>query len=56
MAEEKKRVGAGFGVLLEKDGKILLGMRHPDPNKADSAFRSAGEGSGAGRNDQMGMV
>jgi len=41
--EEKKRVGAGLGVILEKDGKILLGMRHPDPDKADSAFRSAGE-------------
>ena len=44
MAEEK-RVGAGFGVILEKDGEILLGMRHPDPDKADSAFRSAGEWS-----------
>ncbi len=43
MTEEKKKVGAGFGVVLEKDGKILLGMRHPDPDKADSAFRSAGE-------------
>ena len=43
MAEEKKRVGAGFGVVLERNGKILLGMRHPDPDKADSAFRSAGE-------------
>ena len=40
--EEKKRVGAGLGVILEKIGppsheapegqrKILLGMRHPDP-------------------------
>lgn len=45
MPEEKKRVGAGFGVILERDGKILLGMRHPDPDKADSAFRSAGEWS-----------
>jgi len=45
MTEEKKRVGAGFGVILERDGKILLGMRHPDPDKADSAFRSAGEWS-----------
>ncbi len=45
MSEEKKRVGAGFGVILERDGKILLGMRHPDPDKADSAFRSAGEWS-----------
>lgn len=43
MADEKKRVGAGFGVILEREGKILLGMRHPDPDKADSAFRSAGE-------------
>ncbi len=42
---EKKRVGAGFGVLLVKDGKVLLGRRHPDPEKADSAFRSAGEWS-----------
>ena len=41
--EEKKRVGGGCGALLERDGKILLGMRHPDPDKADSAFRSAGE-------------
>ncbi len=40
---EKKRVGAGLGVILEKDGKIVLGMRPPDPDKADSAFRSAGE-------------
>ena len=43
--EEKKRVGAGFGVILEKDGKILLGLRHSDPDKADSTFRSAGEWS-----------
>jgi len=42
---EKKKVGAGFGVILIKDNKILLGMRHPDPDKADSAFRSAGEWS-----------
>ena len=47
MSEEqpKKRPGAGCGVILEKDGKILLGRRHPDPDKADSAFRSAGEWS-----------
>lgn len=43
MSEEKKRVGAGFGVVLEQGGKILLGRRHTDPDKADSAFRSAGE-------------
>jgi len=45
MPPEKKRVGAGFGVILEKDGRILMGKRHPDPDKADSAFRSAGEWS-----------
>ncbi len=45
MAEEKKRVGAGFGVILERGGKVLMGLRHPDPDKADSAFRSAGEWS-----------
>jgi 8-oxo-dGTP diphosphatase len=43
MSEEKRRVGTGLGVILERDGKILLGMRHPDPDKADSAFRSADE-------------
>lgn len=41
MAEEKKRVGAGFGVMLVRDNKVLLGKRHEDPNKADSAFRAA---------------
>ena len=46
MSEEKKRIGAGFGVIiLNNEGKILLGKRHPDPDKADSAFRSAGEWS-----------
>ncbi len=45
MASELKKVGAGLGVILIKRGKILLGRRHPDPDKADSAFRSAGEWS-----------
>ena len=45
MSEEKKRVGAGVGVILIRGNKILLGKRHPDPDKADSAFRSAGEWS-----------
>lgn len=43
MTEGQKKVGAGLGVILIKEGKILLGKRHPDPDKADSAFRSAGE-------------
>jgi 8-oxo-dGTP diphosphatase len=42
MAEEKKRVGAGFGVMLVQDGKVLLGHRHEDPEKADSALSGAG--------------
>ena len=40
--QEKKRVGAGFGVMLLKDNKILLGKRHTDPEKADSALRGEG--------------
>lgn len=40
---DKKKVGAGIGVVLIKNGKVLLGRRHPDPDKADSSFRSAGE-------------
>ncbi len=46
LEEIKKKVGAGFGIIIQReDGKILLGKRHPDPDKADSAFRSAGEWS-----------
>lgn len=41
--EPSKRVGAGLGVILVRDGQILLGKRHSDPDKADSAFRSSGE-------------
>lgn len=41
--KEQKKVGAGLGVILISNGKILLGKRHPDPDKADSAFKSAGE-------------
>lgn len=36
MTDEKKRVGAGFGVMILRDGKILLGKRHDDPEKASS--------------------
>jgi 8-oxo-dGTP diphosphatase len=42
MTEEKKRVGAGFGVLMLKDNKILLGKRHEDPDKADSELHGGG--------------
>jgi len=43
MVEEKKRVGSGFGVMVLKEGKLLLGKRHIDPAKADSELH--GEGS-----------
>jgi 8-oxo-dGTP diphosphatase len=40
--EEKPKVGVGFGVMLLKEGKILLGKRHDDPVKASSALNGAG--------------
>jgi 8-oxo-dGTP diphosphatase len=40
---EKKKVGAGFGVLVLRENQVLLGKRHTDPAKASSAMH--GEGS-----------
>lgn len=40
--EEKKKIGVGFGVLVLRDGKILLGRRHDDPEKASSLLNGAG--------------
>jgi 8-oxo-dGTP diphosphatase len=40
--EEKKKVGVGFGVMIMKDGKLLLGKRHEDPEKASSSLNGAG--------------
>lgn len=40
--EQKKRVGAGVGIMLYRDGKILLGLRHSDPAKAKSSLRGEG--------------
>ena len=39
---EKKKVGVGFGVMVLKEGKVLLGQRHVDPEKADSELRGEG--------------
>jgi len=39
---EKKKVGVGFGVMMLKDGKVLLGRRHTDPEKADSELHGEG--------------
>lgn len=42
MSQDKK-VGVGFGVMiLNNEGKVLLGKRHDDPEKADSALNGAG--------------
>lgn len=43
MTDEIKKVGAGFGVLVIKDNKVLLGKRHEDPEKASSEM--SGEGT-----------
>lgn len=40
--EEKKKVGVGLGVMILKDGKLLLGRRHDDPEKASSLLKGAG--------------
>ncbi len=38
-----KKIGVGFGVMILKDGKVLLGKRHEDPEKADSLLNGAGK-------------
>jgi len=40
---EKKKIGVGFGVMLIRNGKVLLGKRHNDPEKADSLLNGAGK-------------
>ena len=41
--ENKKRVGAGIGILILKDNKFLLGKRNDDATKASSSL--SGEGT-----------
>lgn len=43
MDSQTKKPGAGFGIMVLKDGKVLLGKRHDDPEKASSLLH--GEGS-----------
>ncbi len=39
----QKKFGVGFGVMmLNSEGKLLLGRRHEDPDKADSELRGEG--------------
>ena len=42
MEQKNKKVGVGFGVLILKDNKVLLGKRHEDPEKASSLLNGAG--------------
>jgi len=42
MVPQKKKQGNGIGVMILKDRKILLGKRHTDPKKADSALKGSG--------------
>jgi len=43
--EIKKKVGVGFGVMLLRDGKILLGKRHGDPQKGGGSLNGEGKWS-----------
>jgi 8-oxo-dGTP diphosphatase len=38
----QKKMGAGFGVMILRDTKVLLGQRHTDPAKADSELHGEG--------------
>ncbi len=42
MEQQNKKVGVGFGVLILKDNKVLLGKRHDDAEKADSELHGEG--------------
>ena len=37
-----QKIGVGFGVMVLRDGKVLLGKRHDDPDKADSELHGEG--------------
>jgi 8-oxo-dGTP diphosphatase len=43
MEEKKKKVKVGFGaMMLNKEGRVLLGRRNEDPEKADSELKGEG--------------
>lgn len=37
-----RKQGVGIGVMILRDGKVLLGKRHDDPEKADSLLHGEG--------------
>jgi len=38
----KPKPGAGFGIMILKEGKVLLGKRHDNPEKASSLLHGEG--------------
>lgn len=42
MNDSDKTPKVGVGVMILKKGRVLLGKRHPDPAKADSALHGEG--------------
>ncbi|HUW43730.1 MAG TPA: NUDIX domain-containing protein, partial [Bacillota bacterium] len=38
----ENKIGAGVGIMIMKEGKVLLGKRHEDPEKADSELKGEG--------------
>lgn len=51
---EAKRVGIGVGVMILQNGRILLGRRHGNPVKADSALHGEGTWTMPGGNVEFG--
>ncbi len=42
MMQEKPKIGVGFGIMILKNNRVLLGRRHDDPEKASSLLNGAG--------------
>lgn len=42
MSDQAKNIWVGFGVMILRDGKVLLGKRHDDPEKASSLMHGEG--------------
>lgn len=42
MTNKKKKPGAGFGIMILKENKVLLGKRHGDAIKASSELHGEG--------------
>ena len=39
---DNKKIGVGFGVMMLRDNKVLLGKRNENPDKADSELHGEG--------------